>query len=146
MWCEMNNQDNLLKEWNYDKNDDRTPDNCSFGSHLKVWWKCSEGHEWEAVIKSRTYNHGCPYCSRTYKKVLLGQNDLVTWCNNNEKQYILREWDYNLNDGLKPEMFTFGSHKRISWKCCKGHTWSAVIKDRTKVQGNMCPECRKGMI
>lgn len=68
---------------------------------------------------------------------------MATWCQENDKQFILNEWDYDSNGDLTPEMFTFGSHKRINWKCCNGHKWSAVIKDRTKFRGNMCPECKK---
>lgn len=142
-WCKENSREQLLVEWDYDKNGSVTPETVSKASHIIVWWKCSEGHEWEAQIKSRTYNHGCPYCSGTYKKALVGVNDLVTWCKENDKQYILDEWDYDSNEGVKPEMFTFGSHKRINWKCDKGHKWNAVIKERTKFRGNMCPECKK---
>lgn len=141
-WCKKNNKEHLLKEWDYEKNISLTPDTVSHGSHKKVWWKCSKGHEWEAQIKSRTYNHGCPYCSNTYKKAQVGKNDLATWCKENNKQYILEEWDYDSNDGLTPEMFTFGSHKLINWKCKNGHKWSAVIKERTKYKGNTCPECK----
>lgn len=142
-WCRDNKQEQLLSEWDYEKNILLTPDTVSKGSHIKVWWKCSEGHEWEAQIKSRTYKHGCPYCSGTNKKPIVGKNDLVTWCKDNDKQYILDEWDYDNNNGLTPEQFTFGSHKRINWKCKKGHKWNAVIKERTKYRGNMCPDCNK---
>ena len=141
-WCKENNQEQLLVEWNSQKNGSVTPKNVSKGSHIKVWWKCSKGHEWEAQIKSRTYNHGCPYCSGTNKRAVTGDNDLVTWCVANDKQYILDEWDYEQNAGLRPELLTFSSHKRINWKCKKGHTWSAVVKERTKFKGNMCPICR----
>ncbi len=141
-WCRENSQEQILSEWNYEKNGSITPDTISKGSHHIVWWRCPKGHEWEAEVKSRTYNHGCPYCSSTNKKVQIGINDLVTWCKNNNKQYILDEWDYDANEGMKPEMFTFGSHKRINWKCIRGHKWSAVIKERTKFKGNMCPECK----
>ncbi len=36
------------------------------GSHVKVWWKCSKGHEWEVVIKERTKINGnhCPICQK----------------------------------------------------------------------------------
>lgn len=141
-WCLLSDNNILLEEWDFEKNTPFTPDDVSKASHKKVWWKCEKGHEWFAEIKSRTYNHGCPYCSGTYKKALIGVNDLVTWCKANDKQYILEEWDYENNDNLNPEMFTFGSHKRINWKCAKGHKWNAVIKERTKYKGNMCPECR----
>lgn len=142
-WCLSSGNEELLSEWNYDKNTSITPDDISRASHTKVWWKCDKGHEWEAVLKSRIYNHGCPYCSPTNKKVLSGVNDLVTWCNQNNKSYILEEWDYDNNEDLKPEMFTHGSHKRINWICEKGHKWNAVIKERTKINGNKCPFCKK---
>ena len=142
-WCKENDREQLLAEWDYEKNGALTPDNVTKGSHKKVWWKCANGHEWKAQIKSRTYNHGCPYCSDTNKRAQVGKNDLATWCKKNDKQYILDEWDYAANDGLTPEMFTFGSHKRINWKCKNGHKWSSVIKERTKYRGNMCPECKK---
>ncbi len=142
-WCIKTDNVQLLNEWNYEKNGELTPNSITKGSHKKVWWKCERGHEWEAQIKSRTYNHGCPYCSGTRKKAIVGENDLITWCKEHNKDYIIDEWDYDSNDDLTPEMFTFSSHKRINWKCNKGHQWSAVIKERTKKRGNMCPECRK---
>lgn len=142
-WCQSNDRADLLSEWEIEKNTPLTPHMVTKGSHKKVWWKCANGHEWEAEIKSRTYNHGCPYCSGTYKKAQSGVNDLVTWCKENNKTYILDEWDYNANDDLVPEMFTFGSHKRINWICKYGHKWNSVIKERTKYRGNMCPYCNK---
>ncbi len=143
-WCERNNS-NLCSEWNYDKNGELTPQDVSYGSHTMVWWKCSKGHEWEAQIKSRTYNHGCPFCSGTNKRAIKGVNDLETWCSENHKEYIISEWDYEKNGDLLPSMVTWGSHKRVSWKCSKGHKWEAVIKERTKIRGNTCPVCRNTM-
>ena len=140
-WCLLN-KSTLCDEWDYDKNS-ITPEEVSYGSHKKVWWKCSKGHSWEAVIKSRTYKHGCPYCSGTNKKALVGVNDLKSWCEKNEKKYILDEWDYDNNGELTPEKVTYGSQKRITWKCSKGHSWEAKIKERTRVDGNQCPICRK---
>ncbi len=140
-WC-LNNGSTLSDEWDYEKND-YSPEDVSYGSHKKAWWKCSKGHSWEAQIKSRTYNHGCPFCSGTNKKAVLGVNDLKSWCEKNDKTYILDEWDYDKNGEMRPDLVTFGSHKRIAWKCSKGHSWEAVIKERTKIRGNMCPICRK---
>ena len=53
----------LMSEWNWDKNTDISPYQVTQGSNKKAWWKCSEGHEWETVIATRTKGHGCPYCS-----------------------------------------------------------------------------------
>ena len=44
------------------------------GSHKKVIWKGKCGHEWKAVIRSRSAGAGCPYCS--HNRVLSGFNDL----------------------------------------------------------------------
>lgn len=141
-WCKNNNSD-LYKEWNCEKNAGKTPADYTYGSHEKVWWKCSKGHEWQAQIKSRTYNHGCPYCSSTNKRAIKGENDLETWCKENDREYLLEEWDYEKNGDLVPQMVTAGSHKRIFWKCKKGHSWDALVKERTKAKGNVCPICRK---
>ena len=39
------------------------------GSHQKLWWKCSKGHAWEAVVYNRTSEggSGCPFCARQKK-------------------------------------------------------------------------------
>ena len=67
----------IAREWS-EKNLPLTPDDVSYGSHLKVWWKGECGHEWQATIHSRTgaNRSGCPYCSGN--RVLTGFNDLAT--------------------------------------------------------------------
>lgn len=55
----------LLSEWDYDRND-KGPECCTKGSKEKVWWKCAEGHSWQARIYSRTRSvnpGGCPVCA-----------------------------------------------------------------------------------
>ena len=68
----------------------------------------------------------------------------MTWCKQNNKEYIIDEWDYDNNDEI-PEECTYGSHRRINWKCKQGHKWSAIIKERTRKNGNMCPLCKKSI-
>jgi hypothetical protein len=41
-------------------------------------------------------------------------------------------------DGWDPESVTFGSKKKLSWKCHLGHRWIAQVKDRVKAG---CPIC-----
>ena len=53
----------LAKEWYYENNIGLTPMDVLSGSGKKVWWKCSKGHEWQAVINSRNRGHGCPTCA-----------------------------------------------------------------------------------
>ncbi len=35
----------------------------SAGSPARLWWRCPAGHEWEALVSSRTRGSGCPYCA-----------------------------------------------------------------------------------
>ena len=58
----------LSNEWNYEKNLDLLPTNVVPGSNKKVWWKCKNGHEWEAQICSRNTGRGCPVCSQNKQK------------------------------------------------------------------------------
>lgn len=53
----------LSNQWHPHKNMPLTPIDVSSGSGIKVWWLCSNNHEWEAVINSRNRGHGCPYCA-----------------------------------------------------------------------------------
>ena len=58
----------LAEEWHPTKNGELFPNNVSFKSHLKVWWKCKKDHEWEAVVSSRTSGNGCPICYQERRK------------------------------------------------------------------------------
>lgn len=54
----------LAKEWHPILNGDLLPSMVSKGSGKKVWWKCGQGHEWQAEINSRNKGAGCPYCRK----------------------------------------------------------------------------------
>lgn len=59
---------NIAKEWNYNRNQDKKPENYAPFSTQKVWWLCEFGHEWETKICNRTNrNRGCPICNATFK-------------------------------------------------------------------------------
>ena len=53
----------LLKEWHPSRNRDiRAVDVLAYHRE-KVWWICSQGHEWEAYIRSRLRGKPCPFCN-----------------------------------------------------------------------------------
>ena len=58
----------LAEEWNYEKNTELTPEDVTANSNKKVWWKCSNGHEWQAVIYNRNKGNGCPVCAKERRK------------------------------------------------------------------------------
>ena len=67
-WCLSNGSfgKQLMTEWTGE---------CNNGSHYRIYevarasnkkfkWVCSKGHEWFAIVNSRTgQKRGCPYCS-----------------------------------------------------------------------------------
>ena len=53
----------IAAQWHYQKNGEISPDSITSGSSQCVWWMCEKGHEWEAVIYSRTAGRGCPICN-----------------------------------------------------------------------------------
>ena len=57
----------LVEEWDFEKNE-IDPQTISPNSHKKAWWKCKEGHSWQAQIKSRNQGCGCPECAKQKRK------------------------------------------------------------------------------
>ena len=101
-------------------------------SNQKVWWKCSKGHEWNALISTRSYGSKCPYCSGII--LLKGFNDLAT-----TQPKIAEEWSER-NLPLTPDMVNEKSRKNVWWKCKEcGYEWKSVIHSRVK--GTICPVC-----
>ncbi len=125
----------LAREWHPVKNGSLTPEQVAPASNRKVWWRCPQGHDYQAVVASRTQRgNGCPYCSG--RKVLAGFNDLAT-----KYPEVAKEWHPTLNSSLTPQDVTPGSRKRVWWQCSQGHTWKAIIYSRTGSQRCGCPVC-----
>jgi hypothetical protein len=126
----------ISKLWHPKLNKNLTPEQVTFGSGIKVWWKCPKGedHEWMAPIANLTSgNQGCPVCAG--KKVVLS-NSLETL-----HPKIAKQWHPTKNKGLIPSGVTETSGRKIWWKCDKSnnHEWKATIASRTS--GTNCPFC-----
>lgn len=128
----------LAEEWHPTLNGKLLPSDVSAGSGKKAFWKCPKcGYEWEAVIANRTkLGRGCPCCAN--RVVVKGVNDLET-----THPEIAKEWDQNNNGTLTPSDVTYGSGKKVSWKCPRGHVYSATILHRTS-GSTKCPVCNSG--
>jgi len=125
----------IAAQWDTERNESLRPDQVTSFSNRKVWWRCTLGHEWQAVVAARVVeNSGCPYCAG--RRVLAGFNDLATL-----HPKIAAQWDDTLNGTLTPEMVTPGSHKRVWWRCSEGHVWRAAVYSRTGKQKCGCPVC-----
>ena len=53
--------------------------------------------------------------------------------------FLVKEWDMEKNFPLDPSELSSGSHRKVWWRCGKGHTWLAEVKSRTG--GSGCPFC-----
>lgn len=157
-WCINNGEygKRLLKEF---KGVDADGHNISIhkvskGSNKKIWWICEMGHTWLAQPNARTScRSGCPLCadvnrgeSITLSRLVVGKNDLLTWCNNNNEygQTIKKEFigldvnkkEININEVL------YGSKKEILWRCDNGHIFSMSPNSRTNIHTRYgCPIC-----
>ena len=58
----------IAKEWNFDRNGNLKPQNITANSNKKIWWKCNQGHEWQAIIANRSKGRGCPVCRKEKSK------------------------------------------------------------------------------
>ena len=120
----------LVSEWS-EKNLLLTPDGITFGSNKKVWWKGTCGHEWQASVKARSNGEKCPICSGA--RVIAGINDLATL-----EPLLVKQW--SKKNKIKPTEVSIGSHKKVIWRCEKGHEWEAAVKSRT-INKTGCPYC-----
>ena len=131
-------REDLMKEWDWEKNNklELYPNEISFGSTKKVWWKCpSCGYEWQTAPNNRTSTKtGCPYCAG--KVVIPGKNDLQTLY-----PEIAKKWHPTKNDMHPWEVAPF-SNKKAWWICEKDprHEFEDPIYHITK-GAVVCPIC-----
>ena len=110
------------------------PSIISAGSNKKLSWICVEGHKWKAVLNNRTGSNpsGCPVCSNS--SVVSGINDLAT----THPEVAQKA------DGWDPTKVSYGSGKRLNWKCELGHKW--VVPPQSQARNNGCPVCSNKII
>ena len=132
-YCGHMDLETVLEQWDTGRNQPLTPDNTSYGSKHKVWWRCEKGHSWQAAVHTRTGSGtGCPVCAG--KVPLAGETDLATL-----HPDLASQWHPTKNGDLTPEQVLPGSHRMVWWICEKGHVWRAQIKSRA--EGCGCPVC-----
>jgi len=128
----------IAAKWHPTKNGDLTPADVTRGSTRKVWWKCpvADDHEWDASPKSRTTGCGCPCCS--------GAKVVPSNCLATTHPELAEQCDYEANGDLTPQAVSYGSTKKVGWKCsvASDHVWEASPNARTN-QDQGCPCCSR---
>ncbi len=108
------------------------------GSNRKVWWPCDQcpdgfPHIWEAIVKSRTYGTGCPFCSGN---AICQHNTLAR-----KAPEVALFWDAKKNHPLAPDQVTVFSNMKAHWKCslCL-YEWQAPVMMKA-LDKTGCPRC-----
>ena len=135
----VTSQPDLLKEWDYKKNQNVDPSTLRIGSTKKVGWVCSLcGHNWSATVNNRARrNQGCPRCRKSKTGEI--RTFAVLFPD------IVKEWHPTKNSPLTPFDLSYGSGRKVWWQCLKNkkHVWLGMVRDRTKANPQTCPECKK---
>lgn len=126
-WCHQNGRLDLLDEWDYDANLPVSPQNVTHGSNKIANWICSKcGYKWSGRIANRTKAvspRGCKECGKIRSAISCRQTAILKsgsfndWCKKNSMEYLLDEWDYDLNWPDTPNNISWGGTKDYWWKC-----------------------------
>ncbi len=123
----------VSRNWDFEKNENLTPNEVVPGSAAKVWWKCNRNpaHSYQASISTQIkIGSDCVKCNEENNSLLSTHPELS------------KEWHPTKNAPLRPINVSRGSRKKIWWKCKNGHTWLATVKDRT-CEKKKCRQCPK---
>lgn len=119
----------LIPQWHTEKNGNLTPWDVTPSTSQKVWWRCENGHEWQASVGNRKKGRGYPYCAkRSKKRITLDQ----------ASPELCTQWNTARN-ALPPSAYMAHSNKKVWWRCEKGHEWQTSIDSR--MDGSDCPYC-----
>lgn len=132
----------IAAQWDCDRNGDLTPDKVSYGSRLKVWWKCPKcGYSYQKIIGNRTApckreveSDKCPICLG--RVIIPGYNSLKAL-----HPELLSEWDFEKNVGVDPDTLPPSYRKNVWWKCPNGHSYASRPGNRVYNTGGNCPYC-----
>lgn len=132
----------LMAEWDWEKNQSLGyfPNEISYGSAIKVWWRCKEGHKWAASPNHRSRGRQCPECAQLQRAITKRKNIVErrgSLVDNNPD--LARQWHPTKNAPLTPNDISVNSPERVWWLCEKGHEWKAPVNSRNSGVG--CPVC-----
>jgi len=70
---------------------------------------------------------------------------LKSYCEENNRLHILREWDAERNLPLTPDAVAHTSSIPVWWRCEKGHCWRTQLRSRSR-SSTGCPKCHEAKL
>ena len=67
---------------------------------------------------------------------------LKSYCEENDRLRILKEWDTEKNLPLTPDDVAHTSRTPVWWRCEKGQSWRTQVLSRSR-SSTGCPKCRE---
>ncbi len=67
---------------------------------------------------------------------------LYDYCIERDEFELLVQWNKEKNGETSPRDVSYGSHKKVWWKCAHDHEWEAPLYSRTGA-GSGCPYCTR---
>lgn len=77
---------------------------------------------------------------RTVPQEVVRKLSLRSYCEENGRQRILREWDTEKNLPITPDDVAHTGMTPVWWKCEKGYSWCTQVRSRSK-SSTGCPRC-----
>lgn len=131
----------FASQWHPTKNGSTMPIDVHAGSDVKVWWVCSNGHEFDQSPKQRGNGYGCRFCA--------GFEASET--NNLQVRYpsIAARWHPTKNDPFLPTAITAQTKQKFWFVCQNGHDSQfspAELVDAYKKGREPCWQCRETLL
>ncbi|RHZ68232.1 hypothetical protein Glove_296g69 [Diversispora epigaea] len=122
-------------------------------NELPLLWHFAVGHEWNACLSNvKNKNSWCPHCVGGRPRYTLEDARKIAHDRNgkclseNSSTAICHYYGVVVKivcnrNGESLSTSYFNNYSDLLWKCAKGHTWYAPLRE-VKNQNNWCPFCR----
>ncbi len=141
----LKDNEDLMKEYDYEKNINIDLNKIAIGSGKKVWWICSICNESfkksPCHIKNDVICNKCATSLGTKKKIETVIKNNGSFLDNYPE--LSKEWDYQKNCNINPSKVSKTSDKKVWWICPVGHSYNMTVGNRAS--GSGCPRCAKEM-
>lgn len=129
---------NLVAEWDDERNEG-DPATTPAGRDMTLWWRCAQGHRWQAKLTMRTMRQTrCPECHRDWATASTSFAAI--------HPTLLPEWDSVQNLLRRPERTPATSGKPAWWICRDRPDLHAPYRMSPLARGKReigCPTCRR---